>query len=128
MEFVDFNLAKKLKKKEFKEKCVIYYDYAGESHYNYESAISNKELYFCHNKFNNIWHRDLVDAPTISQVLKWLREEKKLHIIIPASFDEGYWWEVRDFNREISEYSDIEYTSYEEVALAGIKYVLDNLI
>jgi hypothetical protein len=67
-------------------------------------------------------------APTISQILKWLREEKKLHIVIPASFDEGYWWEVRDFNREISEYSDIEYTSYEEATLAGIEYVLDNLI
>jgi hypothetical protein len=66
--------------------------------------------------------------PTISQVLKWLRDEKKLHIVIPASFDEGYWWEVRDFNREISEYSDIEYTSYEQAALAGIEYVLDNLI
>jgi hypothetical protein len=67
-------------------------------------------------------------VPTISQVLKWLREEKKVHIIIPASFDEGYWWEVRDFNREISEYSVVEYTSYEESAIAGIEYILDNLI
>lgn len=66
--------------------------------------------------------------PTISQVLKWLRKEKKMHIVIPALFDEDYWWEVRDFNRKISEYSNIEYTSYEEAAIAGIEYVLDNLI
>ncbi len=46
MEFVDFDLAKKLKEKGFKNNCIGYYDYAGEFHYNYESAISNKETFF----------------------------------------------------------------------------------
>lgn len=127
MEFVTFELANKLKKKEFKEECLCHY--IGEDLvYNIESPIANNQLWFCHNKYDNIWHRDNVDAPTISQVLKWLRKEKKMHIIIPASFEDGYWWEVRDFNREISEYSYVEYTSYEEASLAGIEYVLDNLI
>lgn len=71
---------------------------------------------------------DRVNAPTIYQVLKWLRNEKKIHIVIQASFNEGYWWEVRDFNREVPEYGDNEFDSYEKAAISGIEYVLDNLI
>lgn len=130
-DFVSFNLAKKLKEKGFKNNCIGYYDYAEEFHYNYESDIANKEIYFCHNRYDNIWHRDLVDAPTISQVLKWLREEKKIHI--------GFGYSPRKKWRHVVMYMDDRFynkptltvdgfINIEQAANAGIEYVLDNLI
>ena len=129
-DFVTFEIAKKLKEKGFKNNCIGYYDYAGEFHYNYKSAISNKEIYFCHNKYDNIWHRDLVDAPTISQVLKWLRKEKNLHIAI------NIWGRTWGYDIiELTGGNSLHWTayredikSYEDAALDGIEYVLDNLI
>lgn len=126
MEFVTFEIAKKLKNKEFPQRP-DYFNYS--SYYDWDGlrkihSLSNASVWFD----PNISRDNLYFAPTISQVLKWLREEKKLHIIIPASFDEGYWWEIRDFNKEISEYIDEEYKTYEEAALKGIEYVINNLI
>lgn len=134
-DFVTFEIAKKLKEKGFQEKCIGYYDYSEEFHYNYESAISNKEIYFCHNKYDNIWHRDLIDAPTITQVLKWLREEKKMHIIVEIS-DSGWYytiypsirWENGKLKSDTYIMSFKNKESYEQAALAGIEYVIDNLI
>ena len=129
-DFVTFEIAKKLKEKGFIELCLacyiddtLYYNYSN------KNRVCYKDCYLSHNLMPECSVSDkFVDAPTISQVLEWLRKEKKMHIIIPASFEDGYWWEVRDFNREISEYSYAEYTSYEEASLAGIEYVLNNLI
>lgn len=126
MNFVSFKIAKKLKDKEFPQRP-DYFNYS--SYYDWDGlrkihSLSNASVWFD----PNISRDNLYFAPTISQVLKWLREEKKLHIIIPASFDEGYWWEIRDFNKEISEYIDEEYKTYEEAALKGIEYVINNLI
>lgn len=122
MEFVTYDIGKKLKEKGYS------YDY---NIFGYRTIYSDEyTIKFISNigAYEQEYYGESIPCPTINEVLEWLRKEKKMHIIIPASFDEGYWWEVRDFNREISEYSDIEYTSYEEAALAGIKYVLDNLI
>lgn len=129
-DFVSFDLAKKLKEKGFKNNCIGYYDYAGEFHYDYESNISNREIYFCHNKYDNIWHRDLVDAPTISQVLKWLREEKKIYLELVIVVDTEYMCDIYKIDaRPIECLGSTEYyTTYEDAALAGIKYVLDYLI
>lgn len=134
MEFVDFDLAKKLKEKGFKEECLCHY--IGDNLvYNIESPIANNQLWFSHNKFDNIWHRDNYDAPTISQVLKWLREVKRI--------DSGAVWDNRD-NRDgkwvgyinemdmpdlVGEYVlPNTYDAYEQAALKGIEYVLNNLI
>ena len=67
MEFVDFDLSKKLKEKGFKEKVIRYYG-------------KHKNMFDCHPPLdmNDCGYR--CSAPTISKVLKWLREEKKIHI------------------------------------------------
>lgn len=131
-DFIPYELAVKLKEKGFKDNCIGYYDYAGEFHYNYESAISNKEIYFCHNKYDNIWHRDLVDTPTISQVLKWLREEKKIYIMIDRSFSVKNSWHYIICNNDdfehLTQQESIPNRKWELAALAGIEYVIDNLI
>ena len=131
--FVPYELAVKLKEKGFKDNCIGYYDYAGKFHYNYKSAISNKEIYFCHRKYDNIWHRDLIDAPTISQVLKWLREEKKLHVVFPFYEDKGFYYYVQRIGnaaRIVSSFDDSDtcFDTAELAALVGIEYVIDNLI
>lgn len=94
-------------------------------------------------KRNIILKRNFIDAPTISQVLKWLREEKKIFIRVTLSYDYStdadgeqvdrwtFWlFEVFSvgsgsliYTEEISEYD-----SYEQAALAGIEYVINNLI
>lgn len=73
--------------------------------------------------------------PTIYQGLKWLREEKKLHINIGV-YPNGWNFfccscEKHD-NGKFGDYNIYEslemYNSYELAAIAGIKYALDNLI
>lgn len=132
-EQITFEIAKKLKEKGFREKCFAYYD-DDSIEYNHESKMFNCELFMSHNSYDNIWHRDYIDAPTISQVLKWLREEKELHIEI-YMYHNCYLFEIYntkiydvDFTQKSEKYSEIEYENYEQAALAGIEYVLDNLI
>lgn len=127
--FVPFEIAKKLKEKGFKEECLCHY-IGNDLVYNIESPIANNQLWFSHNKFDNIWHRDNYDAPTISQVLKWLIKEKKLHIVI------GVWGRTWGYDIiELIGGRSLHWTaycedikSYDDAALAGIEYVLDNLI
>ena len=135
-DFVPFELADKLKEKGFREECLCHY--IGEDLvYNIESPIANNQLWFSHNKFDNIWHRDNIDAPTISQVLKWLRKEKKIHIEI-FLYNGKYGYLINSitqiceddlFHECLNEDTvNEEYTTYEQAAIAGISYVLDNLI
>lgn len=125
-DFVTFEIAKKLKEKDFNEPCWNAINSFGCTYRNgWLEYLSEQEGEFIVQ--NDLKQGDYL-LPTISQVLKWLREEKDLHIVIPACFNKNYWWEIRDFNRNISEYSDAEYISYEEAALSGIEYALVDLI
>lgn len=138
MEFVTFEIARKLKEKGFREECLCHY--IGEDLvYNIESPIANKQLWFCHNKFDNIWHRDNYDAPTISQVLKWLRKEHHLHFeVVGAAY--GYNLIISDTpdkggtDRYYSHANDDgpnyagAWDDYDDCVLYGIEYVLDNLV
>lgn len=137
-EFVSYEIAKKLKEKGFREKCLHHYNNNGVLKENYSK---------CYCSANNIFTDNTVDAPTISQVLKWLREEKKIFVAINVGYcyesDEipfptnpkmepilkGYYygiWELDNLNDKNarSEY----FEDYEQAALAGIEYVIDNLI
>ena len=66
-DFVPFELAKKLKEKGFKEKVNAYYG-KWENLFDVHPALD----------MNDCDYR--ASAPTISQVLKWLREEKKIYV------------------------------------------------
>jgi hypothetical protein len=130
-DFITYELAKKLKEKGFDAECLCHY--VGEDLvYNIESPITNNQLWFSHNKFDNIWHRDNYDAPTISQVLKWLRDKKNIYCL--PYFEQGIdMWLYAickpAYGCEFPEFiSKSDYDTYEQAALAGIEYVLDNLI
>ena len=70
-----------------------------------------------------------IPAPTISQVLKWLREEKKIHIQILFTCPPNKWEyiTVKMTNNELRGMC-ATFTSYEQAAVAGIEYSLYNLI
>ena len=133
-DFVSYELAKKLKEKGFREECLLHYTSSGGFFSNsidtYERP--NQELDYsdfqrCYNNGNSI---GLIDAPTISQVLKWLRKEKKIHI--------GFGYSPRKKWRYVVMYLDDRFYNkptlavdgfleIEQAALAGIEYALDNL-
>lgn len=124
-DFVTYEIAKKLKEKGFREKCL--------HHYNNNDIL--KENYSkCYCSANNIFTDNTVDAPTISQALKWLREEKKLHIVMDItkaypSCNILYWgFIVFDVLNGDIIYFEHNRDSYEQAAIAGIEYVLDNII
>ena len=131
MEFVTFKTAKKLK-----EKGYPHVERGSLAMYNEEGEIfSLCAALFDHYEYSffDFNERDCV-APTISQALDWLREEKGIHIGIVV-WEKGWYFDVWSFefgeeeieyethNRHVSE----DYKSYKEAALAGIEYVLDDL-
>ena len=81
---------------------------------------------------------DVIVAPTISQVLEWLREEKEIDIVIyPIDactvFMGGEKYILSVYTRRKRDYklhhnNKDKYVKWENAALAGIEYVLDNLI
>lgn len=141
-EFVPFELAKKLKEKGFKEKCLAYYDVEDNVGLLYNTQYTDEalpcqytDLLQCHNTGEAETQPDdsgfCVDAPTISQVLKWLREEKNIHI--------GFGYTPRKKWRHVVMYMDDRFYNkptltvdgflkIEQAAIAGIEYVLDKMI
>ena len=124
-DFVSFEIAKKLKEKGFNWTC---------SHY-YRTKSKDLFMIFPREDWSNIEER--INAPTISQVLKWLREEKMIYIEI-FLYDRKYSYLIKSITQICEEdlfhkclnddTADEEYATYEQAALAGIEYVLDNLI
>ena len=154
MDFVTFEIALKLKEKGFMERCLAYYDVDDNVGLLYNTQYTDEilpcqyeDLLQCHNTEEAETQSDdsgtCVDAPTISQVMKWLRKEKNFHLMVYILNDssedadgriiqEWFFWSFGVQNCNSGDYAyegdDVEYESYEEAALAGIEYVLYNLI
>jgi hypothetical protein len=140
-DFVSFELAKRLQEKGFKQKCLAYYDAEDNVGLLYNTQYTDEalpcqytDLLQCHNTGEAETQSDdsenCVDAPTISQVLKWLREEKKRFVVIhPTGHVVHYYYTVHNLARS---FDTFEYTqsfaTYEQAAIEGIEYVIDNLI
>lgn len=110
MDFVNFDLATKLKEKGF--------EWLKISTYNPKTKVRNNHT-----------------EPTISQVLEWLRKEKKMHINI-GIYPNGWKFYCcsceKHNNGKFGDYDICEplglHNSYEAAAIAGIEYCLENLI
>ena len=138
-EFVSFDLAKKLKEKGFKQKCLAYYDVEDNVGLLYNTQYTDEalpcqytDLLQCHNTGEAETQPDdsgfCVDAPTISQVLKWLRKDKKINIY-PHYLPNSEKWMCFIYDVEnIRMHTVVNTVIYEEAVLAGIEYVIDNLI
>lgn len=137
MEFLSFDLAKKLKEKGFEiptRSIVAMYNEQGvffalTTAADYQVSPSGYR-YRCYYDYDDFDEHDYI-APTISQVLKWFRDE---NIYCLPWFEQGVdmWFYAIckptcgcDFPEFISK---SDYDTYEQAAIAGIEYVLNNLI
>ena len=166
-DFVTFEIAKKLKEKGFKQKCLAYYDVEDNVGLLYNTQYTDEalpcqytDLLQCHNTGEAETQPDdsdfCVDAPTISQVLKWFRKENNIDVDIQAAAGMlGYkvyvpyistYTEFRlDPSDDVVRYRQkkfnpttplpheiipafVYFKEWEEAALTGIEYVLDKLI
>ena len=145
MEFISKELAIKLKEKGF---YLPTFEIIGK----YDSdGIFHSQLY-CN--YTDTMDCDEIITPTIEQVLEWLRKDKDIHIKLDICF--RYTSEhKKDKNGTYSGYMDVsepfwsflirkikngnclydnttasnnEYLSYEDACIAGIEYVVNNLI
>ena len=122
-DFVTYDLAVKLKEKGFNEPCYGYYHLNG----------GDDSFELCGNDsfdFLNSLNRFRIAAPFISHVLKWLRE-MNIEVVASFSYRDRVWgYQVGDMT--LSEDSilsyDYSFPTYEQAALAGIEYILNNLI
>ena len=128
-DFVTFEIAKKLKEKGFNKPCMNAINLFGCTYRNgWCEYLDDREDEF-------ITQCDLKDRdyllPTINQVLKWLRDEKKIYCLPYFEQDIDMWLYAICRPSYGCEYpkviSNPIYNSYEHAALAGIEYVLDNL-
>lgn len=136
-EFVPFEIAKKLKSKGFKDTCFAYYTPSGSGLIFNKTPFRSGIVEDCLDSVNSLpigcIGADFIDSPTITQVLKWLREEKKL-FVEPSLFKYGYESYVQStiFEKD-KDYTDMWrvegfHSTYEQAALVGIEYIIDNLI
>lgn len=86
-------------------------------------------------KFGLTKVKEVEILPTISQVLKWLREEKDIDLVIsPVFFYDDVLGKMREYGCKVFAplLNKPEHCSYheewEQAAIAGIEYVIDNLI
>lgn len=130
-EFVNFSIAKKLKEKgypQIKRDTLAMYN-EDEELFLLAENLGSEFVYL----FEDFDRNDYV-APTISQVLKWFRD-KKIHLVVDIE-PKGYFFIVNynittDFNDkyEFDIYNSWGcYYDYKQAVIAGIEYVLDNLI
>ena len=129
-DFVSFEIAKKLKEKGFMQKVVYYYNEKGKVNVYKSYTIGNIEhswLDFRTNK-NMCESSPWCDAPTISQVLKWLREEKHIHICTDFDKDMNWYYQIAIYGSTDITAEGCGFKSYEDAMIAGIEYVLDDLI
>ncbi len=144
-EFVTYEIALKLKEKGFDEECLAYYTseytlYTNkvvlcDDKYLEVAEIDYEECLRSYNTRKDRLLRTIVDAPTIPQVLKWLRKKKIVVSILPAGYNKetglpGYYYviyDVAEYFWKKHEYPQ-SFETWEECELSAIEYVLDNLI
>lgn len=147
-DFVTFEMAKKLKEKGFTcELPFAMYNELGEfcllttsaPYYVSSSGFKYREYY----GYDDFDEYDFI-APTISQVLKWLRKEEKIYIepciLVDVDTDADskiityytYWsfsiTSIESGDMIYFEYEHVDdkrFDSYEQAAIAGIEYYLD---
>ena len=140
-DFVHFEISKKLKEKGFPQ-SPDYFNYS--NYYDWDGlrkihSLSNESAWYD----PNISRDNIYFAPTISQVLQWMRKETKIHITANMHQDESedadgrivdewcFWnWDVQSCisGNFLQDGDDTQYETYESATLAGIEYVIENLI
>ena len=138
-DFVTYEIAVKLKEKGFDWTCMAHFNNItyNKPTLNYNVTVDDVRG----SNFKSLNKLDsFIDAPTISQVLKWLMEEKDIFIRLEYINQERYGCTIiaqktggliAQWNWDKFQYANknpLAGDTYEKAANAGIKYVIDNLI
>lgn len=131
-DFVSFEIAKKLKEKgftcklpfamynEIRQFCLL----TTSAHYHVCASGYKYREYYDYGDFDEY---DYI-APTIDQVLEWLRKEKKIYVLIEVEYEDWFEYKIVQTIKGIRGSNTRVYETFEEAVLAGIEYALDNLI
>lgn len=136
-DYVSFETAKLLKEKGFDGFCNRYYqtdkeDVNGEyamfmfaSDLESFCTVTNSLL----NKYADK-NQEIISAPTLQMVMKWLRDIHGLFIHIDVIREASCWTaDIQDIKNDVAVYPvKEEFPGYEEACGAAIKYCLKNLI
>lgn len=114
-DFVPFEIAKKLEEKGFREKC-------------YRHCYPDSKDWFLSSSPECGNYSSYLDIPTISQVLKWLREAKKIYVSVEVEREDWFESKIVQTIKNTRRTGTRVYETYAEAVLAGIEYVIDNLI
>ncbi len=147
-DFVTYEIAKKLKKKGFKKKCLAHYDCYGvllpSTYIETWDARNCEDLdytFFLRSFNEGLLHTIGVvyDAPTIARVLKWLREKHYIHfevvataygynLIISNTPNKGATDRYCSYAKDDGSNNCGAWDNYDDCVMYGIGYTLDNLI
>lgn len=120
-DFVTYELAVKLKERGFNEPCYGYYHRGGGD--NSFEVCGNGDCDFLNSK-----NKHRIATPTISQVLKWMRKEKKIYVSVEVECEDWFEYKIVQLIKNTRRTGTRVYETYDDAMLAGIEYVLDNLI
>lgn len=134
MEFVTYEIGKKLKEKGYPHG---YNCFGRRPIYSDECTIKCIQYI---GAYERGYYGENIPCPTINEVLKWLREEKDIYVQIEYINNEYFGsviirrttgGVIASYKQDKFHYSDsktLSHEKYEQAALAGIEYALDNLI
>ena len=122
---VTFETAKLAKEKGFFQETnrleIPYYNYKGE----FKGDVSDWRIrkYIRGENTSDI---EFVSAPTQSLLVKWLREEHNIIVLVDYEGIDGYYYKFYSYKEGNKNYdaSDKNYNTYEEALEAGIQEVL----
>lgn len=125
--FVPFKIAKKLKEKGFTLPILEIYGKFDSDGLFHSQLLCN----YC-----EIMDSEEIIAPTISQVLKWLRNKKDLYLgitYVPQidKYNDFYFPTIQYIGKPMSTVytkPTDNFKTYEEAAFTGIEYIINNLI
>ncbi len=131
-DYVSFEVAKLLKEKGFDEQCTHMYD---SQHTSYSTFEQCRQI----TRNNSDWIHYVgklnicpIAAPTHQMALKWLRDERNIHIKVHCSGYRNYLVYAQSLITAFPDFciesATCSFNTYEEAVEAAIKYCLTNLI
>ena len=128
-DFVPFEIAKKLKDLGYNMPFFFFYRTDNDDKFIHHAMVNNPLIY------GESVDDEVVIAPTISQVLKWLRDKLEIDVLPTViirwigNLNRIRTYSCNIYSPRLNKPIETEYfDSYEEATLAGIEYVLNNMI
>lgn len=130
-QYVTFEVAKLLKEKGFDWPCICYYE---------DNGIMHEALDYVRQNDGEDGEDDDNDeclCPTQQMAMRWLREEKGIHIMVstgmnvcskPMRFYHANLAQMEEDKTIYGDPIDVDFDTYEDAVEAALKYVLTNLI